>query len=111
MVENLNSRRGLFRAWIAFTVPWLIFWTWTFVDANRTANLNGNSASSIYAKMNEPSSLPRSFWDEQFDLAIDRRNQANETSELALKLGPSVPLGLIVLYFVLVWVRRGFLNL
>jgi hypothetical protein len=111
MVENLNSRRGLFRAWIAFTATWLIFWTWTFVDANHRANSAQKAISITYKGMQGPSSFSPDYWEEQFDLAIDRKSQAIETSELALKLGPSVPLGLIVLYFVLVWVRRGFLNL
>jgi hypothetical protein len=110
--ESPRFRRGISRAWIAFTVPWLIFWTWTFVDAKYSVNWNQEMISTMHA---ESRSSPNYFLSgalkEQFDFAVARRDQAEERAELAIKLGPSIPLGLAVLYLGSVWVRRGFLNL
>ena len=109
--ESPRFRRGIIRVWIAFTVPWLIYWIWAFVDANHTVNWNQDIISTYVAQnLDSPGYLSGAI-KEQFNFAVDRRNQAKETAELAVKLGLSVPLGLVVLYFVLVWVRRGFLNL
>jgi hypothetical protein len=123
----LNYRRGLLRLWLVFTIPWVSYFAWSGITAYGYAESYGDVARSyanMVVQMNASERSAPEYSSEYLTKANYRekaaqyrkdRDEALETAwafreevEQAYTFGPTVPLVLLVSYFIGTFVIRGF---
>lgn len=123
----MNYKRGLFRLWLVFSVCWCSYFGWQAYESNRDYNFWAPQVSKQYELLNKSGRAYEKApnWHEngmdkryykaefeqyqsRFDEAVRYRDVASAKFETAGFFGPVVPFALLVGYFVVVFIARGF---
>ena len=128
----MNYRQGLFRIWLVFTILWGGYWGYEFIDASYRLYKNKNEIEVIAVKIKSAiekqgnlvknirankdngevlidfyPELINELEQEQKIKNLIKEYQTTEIKE-ALIFIFSLPLMLLISYFVFAWIRKGF---
>lgn len=106
----MNLRGGLYRAALAFGLPWIAFWSWTFWDATQEEVDWNRQATTSAQRQQGLTGDELLFMNDMVRAARSFEQDARERKEFAIKVGALAPLVLTVLLTLCFWVRRGFLK-
>jgi hypothetical protein len=126
-MERLNIKnimRGMMRLWIVIAIPWSAYFGWTAYDTfghvrgweqlENTyfkewgkATIAEEEARSTGVRWENPHSLR--YYKEQYEHAEQTRKEWSKKFEYAIRVGPTVPIGLLALIWAGLWIYRGFL--
>ncbi len=111
-----NWKRGLFRIWIAFSIPWMAYWGWAYLDSKANYAIWQSFVDTKYELLINSDQLfkdgtysrPKVELQRELDEVVDLRDEQADIVDRAAHLGPVVPASLLILFGLGYWVRRGF---
>jgi hypothetical protein len=116
-----HLRRGLFRLYVAVTIPWVAWFGYMAFDADQQAKRAQIRSTELLRQMERSQNdsvaaqaqktvegLLGSTYQEDFEDDIKLRDEQTARRKIAVYALPAVPLGGPLLCFVVVWVVAGF---
>jgi uncharacterized membrane protein YcjF (UPF0283 family) len=115
----MNWKRGFIRAWIAFSVPWSVFFAWEGYDGYRSQNAFQKHIENWVdqeVKQRAAAEKGAASWEDgdfnfvnsEVDKLAAHRKRQRERYERAIVLGPAVPIALAIFGISGTWIARGF---
>ncbi len=114
----MNIRRGLFRLWIALSLPWWAITGWLIFDANRQSEEWSNYRYELLEDRRKFIGEDGNFrqgtdhqvkeLDEEIEVALGRMAEEYEAYEFYIAYLPLIPIGFGFLLLLGFWVTQGF---
>lgn len=104
----MSLKRGIVRATLAFGLPWVAFWGWSFWEAAQAeANWNRQANESV-ERQHGLTGNTLLHMNDMVRAARSLEHDARKRKELAIKVGAVAPAALALLLAACFWVWRGF---
>jgi len=125
----MNYKQGLLRIWLVFTILWGGYWSYVYISENQKLETLNSNVSFYYSEMdkirNEQKNAPdstssgvyktKSYLSNKLDELSKKvddlnveRDEPYKNIDNAQLYGPIGPIILLISYFVVGWIRKGF---
>ena len=125
----MNYKQGLLRIWLVFTILWGGYWGYVYISENQKLETLNSNVSFYYSEMdkirNEQKTAPdsasggvyktKSYLSNKLDELSKKVDDLNVEKDEPYKnidnaqlYGPIGPIILLISYFVVGWIRKGF---
>ena len=127
MTRPHNIRRGLFRIWLLFTLVWSSYWVFAYFSASESLKSNNYYSAENYRRIKQlekdktavpifaENGLSKGYYQSRIDEGYIQAREIGvysghleEQIDASILYGPGVPIGLVIVYVIYLWIRKGF---